>query len=80
MKKIQIGEYYIGIKSLFHSMRIAMFGIQIVKHGAIVDWGCANTIWGTISSETWTWEKLDAFYRQERNELMTQFRLLANEK
>lgn len=73
-KKLETGEYYIGIKSMFHSLRIAMFAIQIVEHGKIVDWGCANPIWSDLTSKTWTWEELDKAYRLERNKIMTQFR------
>jgi len=77
-KKLEIGEYYIGIKSLFHSLRIAMFGTQLAQTGTITDWQCANYIWKNLISKEWTWDELDSFYRQERNKLMTQFRIVAN--
>ena len=73
-KKIQQGDYYIGIKSIFHSLRISMFGIQIANHNKIIDWQCANYIWKELSNKTWTWEELDKNYRPLRNKLMTQFR------
>ena len=47
-KKLEQGDYYIGIKSLFHSLRIPMFGIQIAKYGKIVDFSCANKIYDSI--------------------------------
>lgn len=73
-KKIQFDEYYIGIKSLFHSLRIPMFATQIVKEGSITDFGCANWIWNEIKSGHWTWEELDSKYREVRNETLTRFR------
>lgn len=76
-KKIEIGEYYIGVKSLFHSMRIAMFGIQIAKFGKINDFTCANFIWNKIKTKRWTWIELDNEFRLLNNSLLTDFRKLA---
>jgi len=76
-KKILQGDYYIGTKSLWHSMRIAMFGIQLSEHGRITDWSCANDIWKEIQSKTWTWEELDTRFRSYNNSLMTKFRASA---
>lgn len=73
-KKLEQGDYYIGIKSLFHSLRISMFGKQLVENGKIIDWQCANSIWEKLQSKQWTWEELDAEFRLQRNNLMTQFR------
>jgi len=73
-KKINQGDYYIGIKSLFHSLRIIMFGIQLANNGKITDWQCANHIWDNLISKNWTWEELDNFYRTERNKLLSEFR------
>lgn len=41
-KKLAQGEYYIGRKSLFHSLRILGFGIQIAIYGEIVDYSAYN--------------------------------------
>lgn len=73
-KKLENDEYYIGIKSLFHSLRIAMFGIQIIEQGHIVDFKCANYIWEQLKSKTWTWEELNETFRPLRNKIMTDFR------
>lgn len=73
-KKLQQGDYYIGIKSLFHSLRIAQFGIQIIQFGKIVDWQSANSIWVKLQSKKWTWQELDDEFRLQRNRLMTEFR------
>ena len=75
-KKLEIGEYYIGIKSLFHSLRIAMFGIQLMNYGQIKDWNCANYLWDKLQSKIWTWQELDQEFRLQKNKLMTEFRKL----
>lgn len=73
-KKLQQGDYYIGIKSLWHSLRITMFGIQIVKFGQIKYWDCANDIWNEISSTKWDWDSLDSRFRFLNNKLLSEFR------
>lgn len=75
-KKIEQGDYYIGIKSLYHSLRIAMFGIQLIENGKIIDWGEANYIWKELFSKNWTWDELHEKYKPLRNTLMTKFRNL----
>jgi predicted nucleotidyltransferase len=76
-KKIESGEYKIGIKSLFHSIRIPMFGSQIAKNSRIDDFSCANKLWKDLCSEEWDWESLDKEYHQMRNNVMSNFRNLA---
>jgi predicted nucleotidyltransferase len=75
-KKLEQGDYYIGIKSLFHSLRIAEFGIQLVKYGKIIDWQISNYLWDKLKSKTWTWQELDKEFRLQKNSLMTEFRSL----
>ena len=41
-------DLYRGQKSLFHSLRIMKFGIQIAKFGKIVDYHEANELWEEI--------------------------------
>lgn len=84
-KKKLSNEYLIGIKSLFHSLRIPMFGNQISKYGSIVDFECANDIWDRLifrnvpdymlSNHRWTWEELDNEFRNIRNSLLSEFRI-----
>jgi len=76
-KKLQQGDYYIGIKSLWHSLRIVMFGIQIAKFGRIYDWSCANSIWNELTSKNWSWNELDERFRSLNNQLLTDFRQVA---
>ena len=71
-------DKYIGLKSLFHSLRIIMFGIQIATHGKIIDYTAANDYWSSILSEPQSdWEYLKAKYKPIHNQLMTEFRKLA---
>lgn len=78
-KKLEQGDYHIGIKSMFHSLRIAEFGIQFAKTGEIV-FDRSNHIWSELSSKTWTWPELKEKYQPLRNELMTRFRELAEKE
>ncbi len=73
-KKIEKGDYYKGIKSLFHSLRISMYGKQLCEKGHIYDWKCANYIWEELNSKKCEWEELDNKYRILRNKLSTEFR------
>lgn len=76
-KKLEGGEYRTGVKSLFHSLRIPMFGSQIAADGAIGDFSCANHLWKEISSSEWDWQSLDERFRADRNSVLTEFRKLA---
>jgi hypothetical protein len=76
-KKLEQDDYYIGVKSLFHSLRIPMFATQIAISGRITDFSCANFIWNKIRSKRWTWEELDEEFRELRNEILTDFRKVA---
>lgn len=74
-KKLQISnEYNIGVKSLFHAIRIPMFSTQIVNFGEIRDFQCANWIWNKIKEKEWNWDELDSEFRQVHNSTLTDFR------
>lgn len=73
-KKILQNEYYIGVKSLFHSLRIPLFAIQICKYGKIKDFTCANHLWNKLKNDRFTWDSLDKEFRPIRNEILTEFR------
>jgi predicted nucleotidyltransferase len=77
-KKLAQGDYYIGIKSLWHAMRIAMFGYQLATEGKITDFSCANYLWNELISKTWTWEELEEKFKQFNNNLLSIFRIHAN--
>lgn len=79
-----VDEYYTGIKSLFHSIRIPMFATQIMQHGKIVDFSCANWIWDKLTFNDkpqymrtkykWTWDELDKELKSVHNQVLSEFR------
>ena len=73
-KKLQVNEYGVGVKSLFHSIRIPMFSTQIVNFGQIRDFQCANWVWSKICEKEWNWEDLDKEFREVHNSVLTDFR------
>lgn len=78
-KKIRVeNDFYIGWKSLFHSIRIIMFGIQIAETGEIYDFSQANHYWLDIMREKhYDWQPLKLKYKPIKNRLLTEFRKLA---
>ena len=69
---------YIAQKSLFHVIRIIMYGIQIGKYGKITDYQCANNYYNEIMNIKKEGDELWKFYKEKyqsiRNELLSQFR------
>lgn len=79
-KKLTVEEdaRRVGIKSLFHAFRIPMFGIQIAKHGKIVDFHEARDLWVCefepyLHNNT-PWDEIREIYQPKRNALMSEFR------
>lgn len=71
-------EPYIAKKSLWHSLRILKFGLQIANHGKIVDFTECNDLWKEIhSNPSVVWEDYKKLYQETYNSLKTQFRLAA---
>ena len=73
-KLVVADEYNIGVKSLFHAIRIPMFAIQIADFGEIRDFQCANWVWDKICEKEWIWEELDKEFRTIHNSVLTEFR------
>jgi predicted nucleotidyltransferase len=74
-KKLLVAdEYKIGVKSLFHAIRIPMFSEQIATFGCIVDFQCANWIWNRIIEKEWVWEDLHKEFRELHKSVLTDFR------
>lgn len=70
-------DFYVGLKSLFHSLRILDFGCQIAKNGKIIDYSSANKYWFDIVNFNSTdWEFLKERYQPIYNSLATEFRKL----
>lgn len=79
-KKLTVEKDYdldIGKKSLFHSMRIIHYGIQIAKYKKIFEYDACNVLFLEIMNSYNNWDKLFENYKTEYNELMTEFRLVA---
>lgn len=70
---------YKAKKSLFHSLRILMFGIQIMRHGMILSFKEANYLHKEIVEDTWgddkSWEYFKEKYQPLYNKLKTEFKL-----
>lgn len=64
----------IAKKSLWHSLRILMFGIQILERGSIEDFSEANGLWDEVRAMPDDWDALDARFRPVRNALRSSFR------
>ena len=65
-KKMQQGDNLIGVKSLWHSLRILGFGTQIASDGKITNYSQDNHIWEEIHQDYlggFRWEDFDAKYR-----------------
>lgn len=77
-KKLTVADdYYTGIKSLFHSIRIPMFAIQIMQHGRITDFSCANHIWDKLKRGRWSWEMIKDEFKLLHNSVLSEFRKTA---
>jgi len=71
-------DIYIGKKSLFHSLRIIDFGIQIARYKKIVDYSCTNDIWFEIrDNPSEDYNDYKTKYQPIYNSKMTEFRKLA---
>ena len=71
-------DYYIGWKSLFHSLRILNFGHQIASQGKISDYGAANQYWFDIlKNPQYEWGYFEEKYKPIFNQLSTEFRKVA---
>ena len=76
-KKLTVEKDYnphIAKKSLWHSLRIYMFGIQMMRYGRIVDFTVANKYYNEIINSPNDWEYLKNKYQPLRNELHSQFK------
>lgn len=81
-KKLEVEkDYYIGIKSLFHSLRIPIFGTQIASQNEIYDYTAANYLWNEIinyyNSGHLDWNHYKTIYKPVQNKLLSEFRIYA---
>ena len=66
-----------GMKSLFHSLRILNFAIQVCEKGYIYDYEQANQYWWDIYMEDSSWEEYKEKYKPIYNELRSKLAVLA---
>ena len=82
-KKLEVEDSfnpYVGKKSLWHSLRILDFGIQILKYGKIIDYTSVSYLYKElISNESISWEYYRNMYKPLYNNLKTQFKLMEKE-
>ena len=78
-KKLEVEkDYYIGWKSLFHSLRILIFGTQIASTGRLSNYAAANRFWFEIrDAQQYNWEYFKDKYQPVYNSLATEFRKAA---
>jgi len=75
-------DLHAGLKSVFHSLRILNFGIQIAEHGKIIDYGAMNyVLWDLfkLSEQYQTvelWEVINTKYKSVFNQLSSLFKQL----
>lgn len=78
-KKFDVeNEPYIAKKSLFHSIRILLFGIQIAKHGKIINFKTPQIVSlynDIMSSPHNNWEPYKEKYKPIFNYNMSAFRM-----
>ncbi len=70
--KMKVRKYDIhrGLKSVFHSLRMLMFAIQIAEHGKIVDFSQANYLFSEIvDSDEFEWDYFKEKYLPLKIEL-----------
>lgn len=67
-------DYYRAIKSLFHVIRLFIFGRQIAEYGHIADYSAANFYWIEIKNqESHEWEDYKKIYQPIVNNLRSEF-------
>lgn len=80
-KKLEkTNEFYIGKKSLWHSLRILMFGIQICQYGKIMDYTEANLFYDKIVlNDCNDWEYYKIRYTELMKYLEHKFKMYTND-
>jgi len=76
-KKMKENYNYNGKKSMYHSLRILNFGIQIAKYGRIVKYSSANHFNGKLFAMGNDWDEIDKQFKPIYNMLKTHFKKVA---
>lgn len=68
-------------KKLFHSLRLLLFALQLIKTGRIEDYHEASLLWSEIKQhETIEWSELEEIYGPRREELSEELSALAKRR
>jgi len=74
-RRIEKGNIIGGAKSLFHSLRILNFGIQIVNSGKITNFRKANHFWDEIRNfDGLEWQDYQDMWKNTKKQLMKQLK------
>lgn len=80
-RRMEKGNIIGGAKSLFHSLRILKFGMQIIKFGKITNFKDANYLWNDISQfDGLEWEEYQNKWQNTKKNYMKQFRHYVSDK
>lgn len=75
-KKMLQGDEYIGKKSMYHSIRILGYGIQIAKYGHIVNYQAYNFYYDVVMRK-YDWEEIKEYFQPIYNSMKSEFKILA---
>lgn len=75
-KKMLQGDEYIGKKSMYHSIRILGYGIQIAKYGRIVNYQAYNFYYDVVMGK-YDWEEIKEYFKPIYNSMKSEFKILA---
>eukprot|EP01012_Entosiphon_sulcatum_P058989 TRINITY_DN83247_c0_g1_i1.p1 TRINITY_DN83247_c0_g1~~TRINITY_DN83247_c0_g1_i1.p1 ORF type:complete len:619 (+),score=84.21 TRINITY_DN83247_c0_g1_i1:25-1881(+) len=67
----------VGMKSLFHALRIMAFGLQLARDGRITDYSVANIHWRAICAIGPDWPRLKEALQPEFRKSQSEFRRFA---
>jgi len=77
--RLNEGDNYRGLKSIFHSLKMLMFAIQILEHGKIIDYTSANYLHKEINDcNEIDWEYFRETYLPFKIELENKLKKLSN--
>lgn len=83
-KLIVTGDYneWLGLKSIFHSLRILDYGIQIAEHGKIVNFKSMNYVledlikMSKVDQRNELWDAIETKYKSIYNSMNSRFKIL----
>lgn len=74
-RRLETGNVKGGAKSLFHSIRILRFGIQIMEHDKIIDFSMCNKLWKEIEAFPYfEWADYDKRFKQIKIQYVKEFK------